>query len=373
MAMLNSEVTIKHMKLRNRLVLPPITTNYGSPEGFVTEDILYFYKERSKDIGLTIVEATSVHPAGCIVPNSLGLWDDSQIPGMAKLVRTIQEQGALAVVQLNHAGPRCVPRENERQGLSPSGVAFRPDVEPIIMDTEDIDQLVDNFSRAAVRASKAGFDGVEIHGAHLYLLSQFLSPLTNKRDDSYGGDAKGRATLALDIVKKVREDLGPEYPIFFRINAEEIIDGGQTLEDAVIIGKLLAAEGVDVFDVSLIAHGGWKKLQDKECLVGSSALAKDKPSGANIALTAAFRRQVGRPVIVVGKFGVGNAVAHAVEDEQLGMVAIGRQMICDPQSAGKILTGKDDEIIPCDECLKCFATIGKGSPMGCKVNKNLPR
>ncbi|MBT3177723.1 MAG: NADH:flavin oxidoreductase [Desulfobacula sp.] len=372
MTLLNNKVTIKQMKLRNRLVLPPITTNYGSPKGFVTQNILHFYRERSKDIGLTIVEATSVHPGGCIVPNSLGFWDDSHIPGMTRLVKTIQEQGAKAVVQLNHAGPRCDPRENERQGLSPSGMAFRPDVEPIIMNTKDINQLINDFSRAAVRAYKAGFNGVEIHGAHLYLLSQFLSPLTNKRDDNYGGDAKGRATLAIEIVKKVRKSLGPKYPIFFRINAEEKIDGGQTLEDSLAIGKLLAKEGVDVFDVSLIAHGGWKKIQDKEYLVGSSTLAKDKPSGANIDFTAAFRKETGRPAIVVGKFGKGDAAVKAVENEQIEMVAIGRQMICDPLSAKKMLNGKDSEIIACDECLKCLTTIGKGSPMECKINKNLP-
>ncbi len=372
MTMLNSKLTIKNMELRNRLVLPPITTNYGSAKGFVTEGILYFYKERSKDVGLTIVEATSVQPGGCIVPNSLGLWDDAQIPSMKKLVNIIHEQGALAVIQLNHAGPRCSPRENERQGLSPSGVAFRPDVEPIIMDLNDIDQLISDFTSAAVRAFKAGFNGIEIHGAHLYLLSQFLSPLTNHRDDEYGGDAKGRATLALKIVKKIRKNLGPNYPVFFRINAEEKIDKGQTFEDTLIIGKLLANEGVDVFDVSLIAYGGWKKIEDKEYLAGSSALAKDKPSGANIALTAAFKKEVKHPVIVVGKFGVGNAAVQAVENEQIDMVAIGRQMICDPESAKKILNGTDNEIIPCDECLKCYATIGKGSPLGCKINKNLP-
>ncbi len=372
MTMLNSKITIKNMELRNRLVLPPITTNYGSAEGFVTEDILCFYKVRSKDVGLTIVEATSVQPGGCIVPNSLGLWDDSQIPGMKKLVKTIQEQGALAMVQLNHAGPRCFPLKNGQQGFSPSSVAFRQGVEPRIMDFNDIDQLINDFTSAAVRAFKAGFNGIEIHGAHLYLLSQFLSPLTNHRDDEYGGDAKARATLALLIVKKVRENLGPVYPVFFRINAEEKIDGGQTFEDTLIIAKLLADEGVDVFDVSLIAYGGWKKIKDKEYLAGSSALPKDKTSGANIARTAAFKKEVKRPVIVVGKFGVGNAAVQAVKNEQIDMVAIGRQMICDPQSAKKILNGTDNEIIPCDECLKCYATIGKGSPLGCKINKNLP-
>ena len=378
MTILNSELTIKNLSIRNRLVLPPITTNYGSSKGLVTEDILCFYNERSKDMGLIIVEATSVQSTGRIVPGSLGLWNDSQIPGMTDLVKTIQHQGALAVVQLNHAGPRCTPSKNEKHGFSPSGVAFRPDVDPIIMKPRDIEQLINDFSKAAIRASKAGFDGVEIHGAHLYLLSQFLSPLTNKRDDRYGGDAKGRATLALEIVRKIRKELGPEYPIFFRINAEERINGGLTLKDALVIGKLLADEGVDVFDVTLITHGGWKEVDNnlkvtrKKLLVGSSALPKDQPSGANVALTVAFKEKIGLPVIAVGKFGIGQAAVNAVENKKIEMVAIGRQMICDPQTARKMLDGNDNDIIPCDECLKCFASLGKGVPMACKVNKNLP-
>lgn len=372
MTILNKSLTIKQLSIRNRLVLPPITTNYGSSKGLVTEDILHFYKTRSKDVGLTIVEATSVQSSGRIVPCSLGLWNDSQIPGMTKLVKTIQQQGALAVVQLNHAGPRCPPCEDKRQGFSPSGVAFRPDVKPIIMTTQDIEQLINDFSKAAMRASKAGFDGIEIHGAHLYLLSQFLSPLTNKREDRYGGSPKGRATLALEIVKHVRKDLGPAYPIFFRINAEERIKGGQTLEDAIVIGRLLADEGVDVFDITLIAHGGWKEVDNKKILMGSSALPKDRSSGSNVALTATFKEKTGLPVIAVGKFGIGPAAVNAVENEKIEMVAVGRQMICDPQSVQKMLDGNDNDIIPCDECLKCFATIGKGLPMACKINKNLP-
>jgi len=369
---MNNELKIKKMTFRNRLVLAPITTNYGSHDGLVTQDILDFYRERSRDVGLIVVEATSVQSTGRIVPGSLGLWNDSQIPGMTKLVKTIQEKGALAVVQLNHAGPRCPPNKDQRHGFSPSNVAFRPDVDPIEMNTQDIERLINDFSKAAIRASKAGFDGIEIHGAHLYLLSQFLSPLTNKRTDRYGGDAKGRATLALEVVRKVRQELGGEYPIFFRINAIEKIDGGQTLEDAIIIGRLLADEGVDVFDISLIAHGGFKSLDNKTVLAGSSALPKDEPSGANVALTAAFKEETKLPVIAVGKFGIGPAAFKAVENEKIDMVAIGRQMICDPETAKKMLERNDADIIPCDECLKCFASIGRGAPMVCKVNKNLP-
>ena len=371
MTTLNSELTIKTMSLRNRLVLPPITTNYGTSKGMVNQDILHFYKERSKDMGLVIVEATSVQFNGRIVPCSLGLWDDSQIPGMAKLVKIIHKQGAAAVVQLNHAGSQSIPLKSKRHGFSPSRVVLRPDVEPIIMNTQDLAQLVNDFSKAAIRAEKAGFDGVEIHGAHFYLLSQFLSPLINKREDSYGGDARGRATLALEIVRTVRKNLGPGYPIFFRINAEERIPGGQTFEEALVIGRLLADEGVDVFDVSLIAQGGWKEKKGKKCLTGSSVLPKDQPSGANVALTAAFKKQIKLPVIAVGKFGIGKSAVTAVGDEDIDMIAIGRQMICDPRTAGKMLGKNDQDIIPCDDCLKCFATIGKGDPMGCKINQNL--
>ncbi|WP_457552633.1 oxidoreductase [Desulfobacula sp.] len=372
MTLVNSSLTIKNMSIRNRLVLPPLTTNYGSLQGLVTKQILDFYRSRSKDMGLVIVEATSVQSSGRIVPGSLGLWNDSQIPGMAELVKTIHDQGARAVVQLNHAGPRCPAGQKEKHGFSPSGVAFRPDVEPIVMTVQDIEQLKKDFSQAAIRAVKAGFDGVEIHGAHLYLLSQFLSPLTNKRDDRYGKDARGRASLALEIVRNLRRELGLDYPIFFRINAEERIDGGQTLEDALFIGRLLADEGVDVLDVSLIAKGGWKVSDNKTLLMGSSALPKDQPSGATIAFTAAFKEKTGLYVIAVGKFGQGRAVFKAVENEKIDMVAIGRQMICDPQSAGKILDGRQEDILLCDECLTCFATIGKGLPLGCKINKNLP-
>lgn len=372
MTPLSSELKIKNMILRNRLVLPPITTNYGSSKGLVTQAVLDFYRDRAKDVGLVIVEATSVQATGRIVPGSLGLWDDSQVSPMARLVKTIQKQGALTVVQLNHAGPRCPPVAGKRHGFSPSGVRFRPDVEPIIMNEGDIQQLIRDFSKAAGRAQKAGFDGVEIHGAHLYLLSQFLSPLTNKREDRYGGDAAGRAFLALEIVREVRNHLGPDYPLFFRINAEERISGGLSLEEALVMGRLLKEAGVDVFDITLIAQGGWKEVDGKTFLAGSSALPKNLPSGANVPLAAAFKKETGLPVIAVGKFGMGDAAVHAVKNENIDLIAIGRQMICDPGTAKKMLEGKGQEIIACDECLKCFATIGKGDPMACKINPDLP-
>ena len=159
MATLQDEVIINGMRLRNRIAMPPLTTNYGSPEGIVTEDIIQFYTDRSNDVGLVIVEASAVRGDGRILRGSLGLWEDGQVPGMARLAAAIKKLGAAAVVQINHAGARCYPAGGEMQGASPSGFVFRPDVAPISLSPEQIDQMVAGFTAAAGRAAEAGFDG----------------------------------------------------------------------------------------------------------------------------------------------------------------------------------------------------------------------
>jgi 2,4-dienoyl-CoA reductase-like NADH-dependent reductase (Old Yellow Enzyme family) len=372
MATLQDEVIINGMRLRNRLALPPLTTNYGSPEGLVTEDVIQFYKERAGDVGLVIVEASAVRADGRIVPFSLGLWEDRQVAGMASLADSIKALGAAAVVQINHAGARCFPGGGEMQGASPSGFAFRPDVAPLTLSLAQIDQLVADFADAAGRAAEAGFDGVEIHGAHLYLISQFLSPLTNGRNDRYGGDVNARATFALEVVRASRERLGKSYPILFRFNAKENVEGGQTLEDGLTVSRLLAEAGVDALDVSLVANSSWNEVENQRLLVASSALSKKQSAGANVPLAAAVRETAGLPVIAVGKLAERDVAVESVRDLPIDIIAIGRQIIVDPDAAGKLLAGKGHEIIPCEECMTCFATIGRGKPMACKVNKDLP-
>jgi len=370
MPTLHDQLTINGMQLRNRVVLPPLTTNCGSPDGQVTDGVVQFYKERAKDVGLVIVEAASVRSDGRIVPGSLGLWEEGQVAGMARLADTIKKSGAAAVLQINHAGARCFPAGGEMQGASPSGFALRADVVPFSMSPKQIDAMVSHFAAAAARAAEAGFDGVEIHGAHIYLISQFLSPLSNQRDDRYGGDARGRATMALEVVKAVRERLGTNYPILFRLNIVEHVEGGQTLVDGLEVSRALAEVGVDALDVSLVTQGSWQEQDGKRFLVPASAFPKEQPPGANIPLVAQVKEATGLPVIGVGK--LGNAMAaKSVKGSLMDLVAIGRQMIADPGSAGKILAGKERDIIPCEECMACFASLRKG-PVFCKVNRNLP-
>ena len=352
--------------------MPPLTTNYGTPDGIVTEEIIQFYKERSGDVGLVIVEASTIRADGRILQGSLGLWEKEQVDGMARLADAIKKSGAAAAVQINHAGARGFPAGGEMQGASPSGFAFRPDVAPLSMSNTQIERMVTDFADAAERAAEAGFDGVEIHGAHLYLISQFLSPLTNQRNDRYGGDARARATFALEVVRAARERLGKSYPLLFRFNAVEKIERGQTLEDALVVSQLLAEEGVDALHVSLVASSSWNEVEGQRFLAASSALPKGQPAGANVALAAAVKEATGLSVIAVGKLGEGDVADKSVRDLPIDIVAIGRQMIVDPDTAGKILSGKSSEIVPCEECMTCFATIGRGKPMACKVNRNLP-
>lgn len=372
MTTLNDSIEINGMRLKNRLVLPPLTTNYGSPDGYVTDNVIEFYAGRAKDAGLGIVEAATVRGDGRIVAGSLGLWDDGHVSGMARLADAIQSSGAAAVVQISHAGARCFPSGGALQGASPSAFAFRPDVEPIPMSQEQIDTMVADFAAASGRTKDAGFDGVEIHGAHLYLISQFLSPLTNQRTDRYGGDARGRATFALEVFDAVREKVGKSYPLLFRINAVEYVDGGQSLADALEISQLLKEAGIDALNVSLISQGSWNEVNGKTLLAPASAFAKEEPFGANIEQVKQIKGRTGLPVIGVGKMGHEDTVTRAVADGMMDMVAIGRQMIADPDSAGKILVGRGEDIIPCQECMTCFKSLGKGMPLTCKVNKELP-
>lgn len=370
MSRLNEPLVFYGLRLRNRLVLPPITTNYCTSSGEVTDGVVGFYRQRSRDVGLVVAEAAAVRPDGRITPHSMGIWSDALIPGLKRLASAIKGEGAVAALQIGHAGASAVVVEDGLRRPSPSGVATRPGPAPTVLSEGQISEVVSDFASAAARAAEAGFDAVEIHGAHLYLISQFLSPLTNHRQDRYGGDAEARATLAVEVVRAVRDRLGSGYPILFRFNAVELIDGGQRIEDGVDVARLLEKAGVNLLHSSLAAQAVWKKDGEQCFLQSTSAPLKDHPYAAALPYAAQVKRSVSVPVIAVGKLGEPAAAARAVEEGLVDLVAIGRQMIADPLTAGKILSGRGSEVVPCRECRACFASIGKGAPMVCSVNQN---
>ncbi len=370
MPRLDDTLVVNGMRLRNRLVLPPITTNYGTAEGEVTDGVVGFYRQRAREVGLVVAEAAAVRPDGRITPLSLGVWSDALIPGLKLLAQAIKGEGAAAALQIGHAGAGAVVVEGGLVRPSPSGVPTRSGAEPTVMSEAQIAQFVADFADGAARAAEAGFDGIEIHGAHLYLISQFLSPLTNRRKDRYGGDAAGRASFALEVVRAIRDRLGKGYPIIFRLNTVELVEGGQTVEESILVARLLRQAGVDLLHSSLVAQGGWKEDEGRQLLQTTSALPKDRPLGAAVPYAAQLKEGVGGPVIAVGKLGDPSEAARTVKEGLVDLVAIGRQMIVDPNTAGKILSGEGDGIILCRECRSCFASIGKGLPMVCSTNKN---
>lgn len=367
MKKISDQLQVNNLKLRNRLVLPALTTNAANNEGEVTGAVINFYKERAGSVGLVIVEATAIRPDGRLVPDSLGLWKDSQVAGMAQLVETIKAAGASVVVQLNHAGARCIPDKGALAGASPSGFQFRPDLNPLILSEKQIELLVNDFADAAGRAIVAGFDGVEIHGAHFYLLSQFISPFTNKRQDQFGSGEKGRAKFPLEVVKAVRKKIGEDHSILFRLNAVEGVDGGLTLDESSSFSQLLAAAGVDMLDVSFAGEGAWQEIKGNRYFVFASTLSKSDPPGANINHAAHINKITGLPVISVGKLWNRAVVEEALKTGHIDLVAIGRQMIADPDAAVKILRDHCEEISICTECANCFTTIRSGLPVDCPL------
>jgi len=251
-------LSIGEMRLRNRIVMPPMVSSFGSSDGRVTEQAVGYYEQRAKGgVGLIIVEATCVDsPIGKLSPYQLVIDDDKFIPGLSDLARAIQEHGAKAAIQLHHAGGNTSSAVTGLQPVAPSAVPF-PDKElSRELTLEEISEIIQCFARAAGRAKKAGFDGVEIHGAHGYLISQFLSSAFNKRQDSYGGSLANRARLLLEIIAAIKGVVGLYYPVWCRLNGREYgMPGGITVEETQSVAQMVEEAGVAAIHVSAFALG----------------------------------------------------------------------------------------------------------------------
>jgi 2,4-dienoyl-CoA reductase-like NADH-dependent reductase (Old Yellow Enzyme family) len=230
--------------------------------------------------------------------------------------------------------------------------------------------MVAAFAAAARRAKAAGFDGVEVHAAHYYLISQFLSPYSNRRQDRWGGDRAGRARFAVEVVKAVRAAVGADFPIFCRMHSVEFLEGGMALEDAVFFAQALQEAGVDVLDGSGIGTSSIGQWEGRPFLNASSVPAKGAAPGGYAASAGVLRAALRIPVITVGKLSEPGAAQGVLDQGQADLVALARPLIADPLVAQKLLDGRDDEIARCQECLACFVAIRKG-PLHCSVNKAL--
>lgn len=263
MPALFAPLTVRGVTFKNRITVSPMC-QYSCQDGFATDWHLVHLGTRAVGgAGLVIVEASAVDPAGRISPGDLGLWEDQHIPGLKRIVDFLHTQGAKAGIQIAHAGRKAScdlpwnggrqlpPEQGGWQTVAPSAVAFAEgERAPHALTVDEIDRVVEAFTASARRAVAAGFDVLEIHNAHGYLLNQFLSPLANRRTDDYGGSFENRVRLTLRVVDAVRAAWPAEFPLFLRISATDWVEGGWTLEDTVRLATVLRQRGVDVLDCS---------------------------------------------------------------------------------------------------------------------------
>ncbi len=322
MTSLLEKLVVKGHVIRNRIVLPPMATELASERGEVTDALLRHYKLRARGTGIVIVEHTFISEEGRRSKNQLGIYSDELISGLKRLARTIKEEGATAIIQLNHAGAKAPSEIIGRRPVGPSSVQV-PGSEEISkeLSREEIEEIIEKFVNAARRAMEAGFDGVEIHGAHGFLLSEFLSPLTNKRTDEYGGSLENRMRLHLKTVDMVRRQV--DDLLFFRLGVTDYMEGGLTLEEGVKVAMTLEKHGVDVIDVS----GG---------LCGSRP-PWTAEEGYFLNLSEAVKTKVSVPVIGVGGIKSPVFADKALKEGKANLIAVGRAFLADPDWALKAI------------------------------------
>lgn len=329
MSHLFSSYTLRSVSFPNRIAIPPMCT-YSATEGMANDwHLVHLGSRASGGAGLIITEATAVTPIGRISPRDLGLWCDEQIEPVARVTRFIHEQGSVAAVQLAHAGRKgsswvpgsgngTVPVEQGGwQTVAPSAIAFGDGYDvPVELDETGIQQLIADFSAAAQRALTAGYRVVEVHAAHGYLLHEFLSPISNKRSDAYGGSFENRTRLTREVVAAVRQVWPEHLPLFVRLSATDWAEGGWSVEETVELAKILREEGVDLIDTS---SGGMLPTANMPLGPGyQTGFAERVRHEANIATGA------------VGLITAAAQADHIVRTGQADLVLVGREILRDP-------------------------------------------
>ncbi|MDO4754580.1 MAG: NADH:flavin oxidoreductase [Bacillota bacterium] len=318
--LLNEPINIGTMNLKNRLVMPPMATAKSSPEGSVSEDLLNYYREyASGKIGLIIVEHAFVSKRGRASDLQLSVSEDMDVIGLSKLAQVIKQNGTMAMMQINHAGSATRESITGKRLVTSSpmhhpGKKMPTGETPHELTIEEMKLVVDVFTRAAVRVKRAGFDGVEIHAAHGYLLNQFYSPLTNKRNDQYGGSLENRLRLHCEVIQGVREAVG-DFPIAVRLGGCDYREGGSTVDDAVKAAKILENEGIDLLDVS----GG---------IGGYNVPGRTEP-GWFKEMSSAIVQAVRIPVMLTGGVVASEQAEALLAARAANLIGVGRAMFED--------------------------------------------
>jgi len=349
------------MEVKNRFVVPSMVTNYCNPDGTSTDKMIAYHAEKARGgWGLIITEAFKI-TADCGGYHRMGgLWADYQIASHKRLTDAVHAAGGKIAVQLIHGGRQVAKKDSGVIPLAPSAIKDPtiPDI-PHEMTVEEIADMVQQFTNAAVRAKKAGFDGVEVHAAHGYLLNEFLSPFSNKRTDEYGGNIYGRAKFLVEVLQSIRKALGNEYPVWVRLSVREYVTGGLDLPESQIIAKLAQEAGADAIHSSQGVY--------KSAYVNVPPFMV--PPGAYQDNAAAIKQAVTIPVIAVGRINTPEIAEQIIRNGKADFVAMGRASLADPQLPRKLAEGKRTDIQQCIGCLQgCIGGIESGGTVRCIVN-----
>lgn len=309
---------VKGLELKNRIVMPPMHTGLATRKGAVTSHLVEHYVKRSEMMGLLIVEHCYVSIEGKLSNKQLGIYDDKLISGLEELSSDVHALGCPVVIQINHAGSRTNIETTGMQPIAPS-----PNENANELHLKEIDSLVEAFAKAAERAMKAGFDGVEIHGAHGFLLNQFYSPLTNQRSDDYGGSLENRIRFPLKVVERVKERIGSRL-LLYRLGSDDLEPAGTKIEDSQKFAVKLEKAGVDIIDVS----GG---------ICGSRPEHLQYKRGYFVPQAQQIKKVVNTPVIGVGGIKESQYADKLIKDGKIDLVAIGRELLKDPNWALKAI------------------------------------
>ncbi len=357
-------IRLGRMEVRNRLVMPPMSVNFGVDEqGFVTEQHWVYLALRAKaGTGMIVMGGGTVHPDGLDLPRMPRVWDDCYIPGLSRLTAEVKRYGARIGLQLLHGGRQAF---HERR-VAPSPLPSLAVVKGVPRELAhgEIKELVVAHAEAARRARDAGFDFVEIHAAHGYLISEFLAPNANRRNDEYGGSFENRTRFLLEIVSAIKERCGRDYPLGVRYNGEDYVAEGWHLDEAVRLGPLLQAAGADWLHVSAGVYGS----------LPVTIPSMYQSFGCFVHLAEAVKRAVSVPVIAVGRIKDPVMADRLIAEGRADLVAMGRAHLVDPELAAKAAQGRLNELRPCIGCCRgCIQNVLAMSEATCVMNPELGR
>ncbi|CAM3675047.1 MULTISPECIES: oxidoreductase [Paenibacillus] len=315
-------IQIGSLTLRNRIIMAPMQQNQGTTEAYATDYHVKHYAARAEDVSLVIIESTGVSPNGRLFPDDIGIFTDRHVDPLRRIVNAVHQKGTPVFIQLTHGGRKSWPSLTNKL-MGPSAIAYDDEYGiPLAMSLDDIRTEIERYRLAARRSLEAGFDGIELHAAHGHLLHQFLSPLSNMREDHYGGSLENRLRLIIEVLEAIRAEVGSEYPVQLRVSASDFAEGGLTPVEVATALTYLESK----IDAVHVSSGG---------LVPNAPLAT--PEGYQLPYASVIKQYVNVPVIAVGNIRTQAFANFILVDQLADVIAVGRPLMEDTRFVEKML------------------------------------